>query len=254
MKKYVNILQKVRYGCIMYIQNKNGGAAMDSVISRYSDDEVSLHHSVTDSTDRYNFYLHSHDRCELTFLISGRVSAVIGGKTYKLRKNDLLILRPNTVHGIRVDSGEDYERYNITFDDKNIVDNAFDDIPMGVDVINYSSNHYVTDLFEKLDFYCKNFSGARARALISNVVEELVCNMTLHTHNNTESDKTLLNPLLISAIEYIDESFTKPIHTVFTVRNRLRLHLLCTRVLTSGVTKVGLVTVAGLQKISLQIL
>ncbi len=179
------------------------------VLSAYSDSGIGYNHTLSEKPDDCDFRLHSHDVCEFTFVLSGEVSWVIEGRNYKIRKNDLIILRPNVVHGVHVHGDEVYERYNIVFDDKVMADNALNDIPSAIEVVNFSSNTYVTDLFKKLDFYVKSFSGERARMLISNIVEELVFNLTLQTSGKADGNITLLNPILSRALEYIDERYTE---------------------------------------------
>lgn len=177
-------------------------------ISSYASSDVAFHHVVTEELND-KFYMHSHNVCEMTFLISGDVSWVIEGKTYKMRKNDLVILRPNVVHGVHVHSDEPYERYNISFNDKILADNALDDIDKKIEVVNLSSNTHITDLFEKLDFYSKAFQGERAKILISNIVEELVFNLTLQASGKSDENITLFNPMLSRALEYIDTNYTE---------------------------------------------
>lgn len=179
------------------------------ILSKYSDSSMAFHHAVSENPVDYQFNLHSHNVCEITFIVSGDVSWVIEGKTYKIRKNDLVILRPEVVHGVRLNGTEVYDRYNIEFDDKLMADNALDDVPREIKVLNFSANTYVTDLFKKLDFYSKHFSGERAKILISGIIEELALNLTLQAKKSTEGDSALLSPMLNRALEYIDANYTK---------------------------------------------
>lgn len=178
------------------------------ILSDYSDSSIAFHHAVSENPIDYKFNLHSHTVCEITFILSGDVSWVIEGKTYKIKKNDLVILRPEVVHGVRLHSAQVYDRYNIEFNDKLIADRALDDIPREIEVLNFSANTYVTDLFKKLDFYSKHFCGERARILISGIIEELVFNLTLQTKESTVVDSSLLSPMLNRALEYIDANYT----------------------------------------------
>ena len=180
-----------------------------TVLSKYFDSSAAFTHAISENPSDDSFYLHSHNVCEITYIVSGDVSWVIEGRTYKMRKNDIAILRPNVVHGVHINSAEPYERYNVSFNDKIMADNALEDIPSEIKVLNLSSNTYVTDLFKKLDFYSKNFSGERERILISNIIEELVFNLTLQTSGKTDENSTLINPVLTRVLEYIDENYTE---------------------------------------------
>ncbi len=180
-----------------------------TLLASYSDSKVAFTHTITEKPDDDSFNLHSHNVCEITYIVSGDVSWVIEGRTYKMRKNSIAILRPNVVHGVHINGDEVYERYNVNFNEKTMADNAFEDIPREIEVLNFPSNTYFTDLFKKLDFYSKNFSGERERILISNIIEELIFNLTLQTNGKTDGSVTVLNPVLTRALEYIDENFTE---------------------------------------------
>ena len=180
-----------------------------NVLSSYSDSSMAFNHTISEKPDDSDFFLHSHNTCELTFIVSGEVSWVIEGKTYKMRKNDLAILRPSVVHGVHVNGAEVYERYNVNFNGKEIADNAVEEIPREIEVISLSSSTHITDLFKKLDFYSRSFNGERRRMLISNIIEELIFNLTLQAKGKTDENSTLISPVLTRALEYIDENYTE---------------------------------------------
>ena len=188
--------------------------------SHYKDTSIFYNHTLFDSPSDHNFELHTHDICELLFLKSGDVSGVIGGKTYKLQKNNLIIFRPQVTHRIHIDSQIPYERFNILFDEKIIANKAFEKIPKDLDIINYSTNNYIIDIFKKLDFYCHHFYGNDLKKLTTNLIEEIIFNLTLVTTNNLNLDLISINPLINQAVEYIDKNFTKQI-TIDDVSNEL---------------------------------
>ncbi|NMB95427.1 MAG: AraC family transcriptional regulator [Clostridiaceae bacterium] len=53
---------------------------------------------------------HNHDFYEIYFFISGNVTYMIEGKTYKLRPGDILLIHNNELHKPVVGQGEVYER------------------------------------------------------------------------------------------------------------------------------------------------
>ena len=59
-----------------------------------------------------DFDMHTHDICEIIFLKRGNVSCIIGGKTYKLFKESLIIFRPHVPHRVVLTGSEIYERYD----------------------------------------------------------------------------------------------------------------------------------------------
>lgn len=184
-----------------------------TTVSKYSDENIVFNHCRNDSplsTDSaYTF--HTHDICEIIFLVDGDVSGVIGAKTYKLHKNNLIIFRSPTIHRIRIDSDVPYERYNILFDEKLTANGVFEKIPEALSVIDYSENHYVADLFAKLDFYSLHFGGEDIKKLICALVDEIIFNLTLASQNTSPAVYTSSNSLVNRALEYIDENYLYPI-------------------------------------------
>ena len=86
---------------------------MFKIFSFSEDETITQRHNMIYSPSDDNFHFHTHDICELIFLKSGNISAVIGEKTYKMPKDSLVFFRTNIPHRIRIDGSEIYERYNI---------------------------------------------------------------------------------------------------------------------------------------------
>ncbi len=182
-----------------------------SVISSYKDKKILYNHILWKNPDNTTFDFHTHDICEIIFLKKGDVSGKIGGKTYKLKKNNLIIFRPMVVHGIFIDSNQDYERYNILFDEKIMANKVFERFPKDLDIINFEGNNYIIDIFKKLDYYYSNFEGNNLKRLISNLIEELIFNLALVPYNKLNAELISSNPLMNRAIEYIQNNYTTQI-------------------------------------------
>lgn len=56
------------------------------------------------------FEFHHHDFNKIIILISGNVTYLIEGKTYKLKPWDVLLINSNEIHMVSVESNEPYER------------------------------------------------------------------------------------------------------------------------------------------------
>lgn len=77
-------------------------------------ESISFHHSVTNtSTD--TFALHCHPQFEVYYFVGGRVSYLVEGKRYEPKPHSILLLAPGTFHGVRIESGENYERWSLHF-------------------------------------------------------------------------------------------------------------------------------------------
>lgn len=184
---------------------------MATEFSIYEDKQVFFKHALDESTEGLFFEFHTHEICELILLKSGGVSAIIGERTYKLKKNDLIIFRPGVPHRLRFDNNSAYERYNILFNEKKMANQIYSTFPEELDLVSFSGNNYVISLFEKLDYYCEKFDGQNLKILVRNLIEEIVFNISLCPTESFEGRIVSAPPIVSSAVEYINEHYTEPI-------------------------------------------
>ena len=84
----------------------------------YLDDFTSRQYMVTSDFEYFHYKdkiavdveYHNHDFYEIYLYLSGKVTYVIEGRSYKLRPGDILIIHNKDVHRPIVESGEPYER------------------------------------------------------------------------------------------------------------------------------------------------
>jgi len=158
-----------------------------------------------ENIEKQNMELHSHDVCELIFLRKGDVSYINDGKTYKLNKNSLVFTRPSELHAITVDSGCDYDRYDILFTADILPSSLYDKFSSTTDVVDFDGNNIVKDIFKKMEFYSENFEGEELEKILSALIIEVCCNLALKQGNTVKSSG---NSVVDKAIEYIDENLT----------------------------------------------
>lgn len=190
------------------------------IISQYSDGEIIYNHSVIKEPDAEQYGIHNHDVWEIIYLKNGNVSGVVGAKTYKLHKNSLIIFRPYIQHGITINKATEYERYDIVFDETALTTGICKKIPRNLEVINFSANRYIADIFAKLDYYYKNLSGEDYKILIANTIEELILNLSITPDDNYNSGLRELNPIIERALDFIDSNYTQTI-TITDICNEL---------------------------------
>lgn len=184
---------------------------MDKIISHYRDEKIFYNHMICENPLNKGFDIHTHDICELIFLKSGKASAIIGNRTYTLHKYSLAIFRANVPHQIRIEDNTEYNRHDILFDENKLANQIFNRLPKTLDIISCSGNRYVIELFEKLDYYCENFKGYDLKILITNIVEELLFNLSLAPVNESNSNLIATHPILSRAIEYINTHYEEQI-------------------------------------------
>ena len=62
------------------------------------------------------YVYHFHNNYEVYYFLSGDADYLVEGREYHLKKHSLLLLAPNVLHGVRVNSNEEYRRCTMYFD------------------------------------------------------------------------------------------------------------------------------------------
>lgn len=88
---------------------------MDKTILRYSADNNSFNFSHTVSEPPGKMEMHMHDFYELYYFLSGDVTYLVEGQSYKIESNDLLIMNNKELHRPKFNSLFCYERVVIHF-------------------------------------------------------------------------------------------------------------------------------------------
>ncbi len=198
---------------------------MRKLISSYENQELSIifNHMILPVPQDTQFQIHVHDVCEMIYLISGNVSAIIGEKTYKLPQGSVVFFRANVPHRIRIDSSDvPYERYNIIFDENALANRIFFEMPKTLDVLICADAERISDFFKKLDYYPKHFAGENLNKLITGVIEELLYNLYLQPDAAADEPLATVHPLIGSAVSYINAHYKEPI-TVEDICNHLNI-------------------------------
>lgn len=81
----------------------------------YRDADLIFHHSGSEHPDPSEFFMHTHDACELYIFLSGRGVFHIEGTEYPLESGDILIMRQSESHYIEVDPSMPYHRAALNF-------------------------------------------------------------------------------------------------------------------------------------------
>ena len=179
--------------------------------SSYNTKDMLYNHTVKDNPNDIDFNFHTHDVCEMIFLKSGNVTAVIDSKEYKMYENSLVIFNPNVVHRIKIEDSTPYERHGILFDEKKIGSVPYLKFDKSLHVIDFSSNSYMIDIFKKLDYYNNNLGEEDFSVILKNAIEEILYNLTLIKPDDSSRDYNVINPVINGAIEYIEKNYKKQI-------------------------------------------
>ena len=185
---------------------------MDSntYITKFFSSELYFHHSVMSAPSKDTFKLHSHANYELLFFLHGEAKFVTENNSFNLKKNDLILIPQNKYHRIVFDDQEsEYERFSLSLSSVLVKEIRFSlACPSeAIRLVRLKDPTVLVGLFNKLDFYCKQFSENEPEKFIdvsSAILKELFYFIQTR-EDELEEQANSLSPLLISVLNYIDE-------------------------------------------------
>ncbi len=162
-------------------------------------------HEVSENLPRDAYSMHVHNAYELIWFLDGDATHVIEDRKYKLKKGDLILIRPFQYHFIQIDTLSRYERYNILFDTQAHKVEGVELIPDSVEVISLEGDPIAGDIFRKCDLYHQNCSAEIFAKLLSHLLSELFFHIHLFPQPFSNESATL-SPLISKALQYINEN------------------------------------------------
>lgn len=187
---------------------------MDEYITH--SDKLFYSYLISENIKRDTFTTHTHNEYELIYFLDGDATHVIEDRKYKLKRGDLILIRPFKYHFIQIDNISRYERIVIHFDNK--ID-GLTLFPDDVDVINIKGNVTAEDIFKKCQLYYKNCSENIFFKLLPHLISELLYNIHIFP-NELSKEYISMSPLITKAIQYINDNLCE-ISGVEDVANHL---------------------------------
>lgn len=157
------------------------------------------------------FPAHSHNAYELIFIIRGDASYVIEDREYKLNNYDLVITSPRKHHYIRLDSPCDYERFDVLIAPAHPLADILKDLPDSSEVVHCLTNKVITENFNKIKLYYRQFSEEICYKLITSLLTEILYNVSA-SENELFASSQIISPLIRKALAYINAH-------LFTIKN-----------------------------------
>lgn len=174
----------------------------------YEGNEIFYKHEISRNMQKDAYSMHSHNMYELLYFVSGDATHVIEDRQYKLKRGDLVLIRPSKYHFIKIDSVCDYERYDILFSTGilNIGGSALlDGTP---EIINLEEYPMATEIIKKTDFYCKHFGGKDFEKILTGLLCELFYLLSVTPATENTDAPTVASPTLSKALSYINDNIT----------------------------------------------
>ena len=151
---------------------------------------------------------HIHSGYELIYLCGGDATYAIEDRKYRLKKDDLIVIRPNDYHVLQFHSEQPYDRYVVQFDPV-ALGISMEMLPEGMDVVSCAHMPIITDLFKKVDYYHTCFSEKIVASIIVLLLKELLFNLCVVGQNADLQRISSVHPLIQRALALINaELFT----------------------------------------------
>lgn len=170
-----------------------------------------INHCTLKNPQEKCFDMHSHNEYELLFLLNGDITELIEDRKYKLKKHDLVLIRPNNYHYIQVDSPEDYDRYVIYFEPKSL---GIDNIALledATEVYNCRHRPVIIELFKRLDYYQTMMSEEALKDMTCLLLKELLYNLSFANSSN--------RPILENVHPVVSKALAEINANLLTVKN-----------------------------------
>jgi AraC-like DNA-binding protein len=176
-----------------------------TLYTKYSNNAIMINHLTKIGEDANIGLPHAHDLFEMILFKRGRVTYRIGGASFELSPNDLIITRPNDVHAVDIDPTVEYERYNILLDASVFPFELSEKLPHSIHVISMDNNKTVKELFKKMDVYVQSLEGDELKAVMQSIVCEAVVNLLLECKGQSPAESRKLGATAQKAIDYIEQ-------------------------------------------------
>lgn len=169
----------------------------------FQTDHLFFKHEISENLPCDTYSMHIHNGYELIYFVDGDATHVIEDKKYKLKKGDLILIRPMQYHFIQIDSISRYERYNILFDPKKYKIDGLKLLSNIPEIINLEENAIAKNIFHRLDIYHQNCDEDMFNLIMPHLLSELFYNLRIFSHTPPKESSSL-SPLISKVLQYIN--------------------------------------------------
>ena len=173
----------------------------------FQTEQILFKHEVSENLPCNTYSMHMHNAYELICFLDGDATHVIEDRKYKLKKGDLILIRPRQYHFIQIDSVSRYERYNILFDAVNHRVEGVDRIPAEQEIIHLEEDSIPMQILRKCEFYHGICDKETFTRLTSHLLSELFFNLHLLPAQPSK-ERSPLSPIISKALSYINENLS----------------------------------------------
>ena len=174
----------------------------------YEGENIFYKHEISRNMQKDAYSMHSHNMYELLYFVGGDATHVIEDRKYKLKRGDLVLIKPSKYHYIQIDSSCDYERYDILFNTKTNNLDRIELLDQAPEIINLEEYSMATEIIKKTDFYYKHFSGEDFENILTSLLNELLYLLSVTPATERTDAPEVTFPTISSALSYINDNLT----------------------------------------------
>lgn len=174
-------------------------------------DPLIYRHKVSEHLPNDAYSMHIHNTYELIYFLDGDASHIIEDRKYKLKRGDLVLIRPLTYHFIQIEGQTRYDRYNVLFDPKLHGIEGVELIPDGLEVVSLEGNRTAEDIFRRCDLYRERCTEETFFRLLPHLLSELFYNLHAFLGTSNAKEGARISPLISEFLQYINKNLYSPI-------------------------------------------
>ena len=169
-------------------------------------DRVFFKHEISEDLPCDAYSMHTHNAYELIYFLDGDASHVIEDRKYKLKKGDLILIRPMSYHFIQIEGQTRYERYDILFDPKAHGVEGVELIPADLEVVSLAANALAEDVFRRCDLYRQGCTEEDFTRLLPHLLSELFFSLRTFSGDGPTAEGARLSPVISEFLRYINQN------------------------------------------------
>ena len=152
-------------------------------VSNFVFDNMSFDHKTYENptSDFFDSAIHKSQDYELLYFLQGDVALFLEDKYFKLQEHDVLLVKKDTAHYIKILSNQPYERYVLSFEPDECPDSLIDFLD-NTDLINCRHNKNVLQTLQNFEFFSKLpesdfklISKGLLKQLLFLILQALIC-------------------------------------------------------------------------------
>jgi AraC-like DNA-binding protein len=180
------------------------GDRMSSDVYQKATDGLIFNHYKYEKPGADFLAAHTHNDYEFLYIVSGDVTHSVEDRKYKLKKDDLVIIKPSVYHYLQINSPKDYERYNVLFDPEALGISHIGLLSGKPDVINCKAYPVIGELFKKSDYYRAALPAEQQKDVFTLLLKEMIYNIGLTEEGGEGVLSENVHPLITRALSEIN--------------------------------------------------